>query len=109
MEDYDADENAQLVKILELSVACESFVGKEGGRAGCGEASAALLPQGPTLAPSRVLAPEHTLVSLPCLEPAVPSQCFIEKDQSLFNFATNDSFPPWRPQLQHTPGSSLPY
>lgn len=32
VEDYDADENAQLVKILELSVACESFVGREGGQ-----------------------------------------------------------------------------
>lgn len=31
VEDYDADENAQLVQILELSVACESF-GGEGGQ-----------------------------------------------------------------------------
>lgn len=30
VEDYDADEDAQLVKILELHVACESFGAGEG-------------------------------------------------------------------------------
>lgn len=83
VEDYDAAEDAQLVKTLKLRVACESF-GREGGQ-GVVRLHQLLSLRVPTLAPSRVLVPEHTFVSLPCLEPAVPPQCFIEKDQSPFN------------------------